>query len=139
MSNAIDAITGNPVIKTAAIYAGGGLVVLLAARYVLPKAFEWIAGMLGNAAKEAGAAAARTVGAVGNAVLNPVNQQNIWSETVRNVGVGASGDKQFTLGGYVYDMFHEPYDPNKLPAGSALANLQRRLPSDPKYRPQILK
>lgn len=44
--------------------------------------------------------------------LNPANQDNIinraFTDTVRSV----SGVENWTLGGWIYDLTHTPYDPN---------------------------
>lgn len=49
--------------------------------------------------------------AVGNAI-NPTNPENVFHSGVNATGAAISGDKDWTLGGWVYDLFHKPYDPN---------------------------
>lgn len=49
--------------------------------------------------------------AVGNAV-NPASQTNIVNRGVTSVGVQLSGDPNWTLGGWIYDLTHPAYDPN---------------------------
>lgn len=47
------------------------------------------------------------VGAIGNAI-NPVNNDNIFASGVDSVGAKLSGDKNFKLGGWIYDVFNPP-------------------------------
>lgn len=45
--------------------------------------------------------------------LNPVNPDNIFHSTANDLGKALSDDPNFSLGSWVYDFFHEEYDPNK--------------------------
>lgn len=47
----------------------------------------------------------RTAAKVGNAI-NPVNPENIFYGGVNEVGTSLTGDKHFTLGGWIYDKIH---------------------------------
>lgn len=48
---------------------------------------------------------AKGAAAAGNAV-NPVSDQNVFYKGVNAVGTVLSGDPEFTLGGWVYDVLH---------------------------------
>lgn len=49
--------------------------------------------------------------AVGQAI-NPVNPDNIFAGSVNAVGGALSGQDDWSLGSWVYDVTHEEYDPN---------------------------
>jgi len=49
--------------------------------------------------------AAKAVGAVGDA-LNPISQTNIFNRGVNSVVQSLTGDKNQTLGGWIYDVTH---------------------------------
>jgi hypothetical protein len=51
--------------------------------------------------------------AVGEAV-NPLSQNNIINKAVNATGAALTNTKpgDWSLGGWIYDMTHEPYDPN---------------------------
>jgi hypothetical protein len=38
--------------------------------------------------------------------INPVNRDNVFYSGVNSVGEAISGDKNFTLGGWLYDLTH---------------------------------
>lgn len=46
--------------------------------------------------------AAKKAAAVGNAI-NPVNDENVFYSGVNSVGGSLTGDKYFTLGGWIYE------------------------------------
>lgn len=50
--------------------------------------------------------------AVGEAV-NPVSPNNLAYKGVTAMGTVFTGNKDFTLGGWIYDLTHDEYDPNK--------------------------
>lgn len=55
--------------------------------------------------------------------LNPTSDQNLAYRGVNGVGAAVTGDQGFSLGSYIYDLFHDEYDPNairSLPSRSAL-------------------
>jgi ABC-type uncharacterized transport system permease subunit len=79
--------------------------------------------------REAGAA----LKAVGQAV-NPVSDKNLAYQGVNAVGSAITGDKAWTLGGAIYDLFHADFDPN---APMKTNNLTAR--SDADGRPTILR
>lgn len=56
----------------------------------------------GYAAKKAGEAAAKA----GNAI-NPINNDNVFNRGFESVGQYITGDKNWTLGGSIYDWLHE--------------------------------
>lgn len=47
-----------------------------------------------------------TVKTVGNAV-NPVNPDNVFNQGVNKIGQEISGDKDFSLGVWIYDITHD--------------------------------
>ena len=49
--------------------------------------------------------ALETVGDIGTAV-NPTNNENIFYTGVNGVGTALTGDKNFSLGGWIYDATH---------------------------------
>ncbi|GAC1677081.1 MAG: hypothetical protein NVS9B2_27890 [Steroidobacteraceae bacterium] len=49
--------------------------------------------------------------------LNPASDKNLAYRGVNGVGEALTGDKNFSLGGYIYDLFHKTYDPNAPSAG----------------------
>jgi len=63
------------------------------------------------AAKKATEVVSDTAADIGHAV-NPLNDENVFSTGVDAVGAKISGDEHFSLGGWVYDLTHEKYDPN---------------------------
>lgn len=83
--------------------------------------------------KKLAGAAPGAVAAVGQAV-NPVNPDNVFASGVNAVGGAVSGrGAEWSLGSWVYDVFHDEYDPNA-PAGAAgaderswLENLKERI------------
>lgn len=58
----------------------------------------------------AGYAATKAVQAVAPE-LNPLNPENIFAGTVNQVGKQVTGETDWTLGGYIYDVTH-PEDPD---------------------------
>ena len=52
--------------------------------------------------------------AAANAV-NPLNHDNIFAGAVNGAGAAVSGDPNWSLGGWLYDVTHPTYDPNALP------------------------
>jgi hypothetical protein len=50
--------------------------------------------------------AAKKAAAVGNAV-NPLNDKNIFYSGVNNVGGAVTGKTDFSLGVWIYDVFHD--------------------------------
>jgi hypothetical protein len=50
------------------------------------------------------------VGTVADAI-NPVNDNNIFSSGVDAVGAKLSGDENWTLGGWIFDVTHAEYVP----------------------------
>ena len=50
--------------------------------------------------------AGEAVAAVGNAV-NPVNPENVFNQGVLSVGQALTGDKSWTLGGWIYEITHD--------------------------------
>lgn len=76
----------------AAAYVGVAIVGVVVAWWLLRKA--------GNAAS-----------AVAEAV-NPVSDKNIAYRTVNQVGTAITGDSEFSLGSWFYDLTHPAYDPN---------------------------
>lgn len=58
-------------------------------------------------AKKAGELAAK----VGESV-NPADSDNIVNRAVTGIGEAITGDKGFSLGSFIYDLTHPPYDPN---------------------------
>lgn len=49
--------------------------------------------------------AVEAVGDIGHAI-NPVNNDNIFAAGVDSVGAKLSGDENFSLGGWIYDVFN---------------------------------
>lgn len=44
--------------------------------------------------------------------INPVNNDNIFASGVDSVGSKLTGNENFKLGSWIYDQFHDKYDPN---------------------------
>lgn len=76
----------NPNAKLVLIGLGVGVVVLGAVYFA------------GKKLLDAGAKAANAV--------NPLNHDNVFATSVNDVGASVTGDKDFTLGGAIYDLFH---------------------------------
>lgn len=51
--------------------------------------------------------------------FDPTSDQNFAYTGVNQVGSRVSGDRDWTLGGWIYDFTHPPYDPNEGTGGSA--------------------
>lgn len=51
--------------------------------------------------------AREAIGAAGNAV-NPLNNDNVFASGVDSIGAKLSGNKNFKLGGLIYDVFNPP-------------------------------
>ncbi len=62
-----------------------------------------------------GKKAAAVAGEVGQAV-NPLNHDNVFAAGVNAAGAAVSGDADFTLGGWLYDVTHAPLDLTVKPA-----------------------
>ncbi len=57
----------------------------------------------------------RAKGAIGEVLttsLNPASDQNLAYKGVNSIGGAVTGDKDFSLGSYLYDLTHADYDPN---------------------------
>lgn len=66
---------------------------------------------------------AKLASEVGTA-LNPADSQNIVNRGVNGIGAAISGDTNWTLGGWVYDITHQPKE-EKAPEVSALTKEQK--------------
>jgi hypothetical protein len=77
--------------------------------------------------KRFGDAAGKALAAVGTAV-NPLSDQNLAYRGVNATGEAITGDPNFTLGGWLFDVFHKPYDPNAPPTGERLVGTTSILP-----------
>jgi len=87
----------------AAGYAAAAIVAAVALYLVGRK----LAGVAGDALDEVKVTAQR----IGTAV-NPLSDQNLAYRGVNAAGAAVSGDKSFSLGSWLYDVFHKDYDPN---------------------------
>ena len=65
--------------------------------------------LIGRQLKGAAGAAAAAVGQA----INPGSDKNLAYRAVTAVGAAASQDEGWTLGGWLYDVTHPAYDPNK--------------------------
>jgi hypothetical protein len=71
--------------------------------------------------KRLAAAAPDAIAAAGQAV-NPTNPANVFHSGVNAIGGAVSGrGSDWSLGSWVYDVFHDEYDPNA-PSGAAAAD-----------------
>lgn len=61
---------------------------------------------------------ARKGGAVAAAV-NPADADNLVNRAVTGAGQTMSGDSAWTLGGWIYELTHAPYEPNPAPLSRA--------------------
>lgn len=87
----------------AAGYAAAAIVAALALYFVGRK----VVGAAGDALEEVKVTAQR----IGTAV-NPTSDQNLAYRGVNAAGAAVSGDKSFSLGSWLYDVFNKDYDPN---------------------------
>lgn len=87
----------------AAGYAAAAIVAAVALYLVGRK----LASAAGGALDEVKVTAQR----IGEAV-NPVSDQNLAYRGVNAVGSAVSGDKSWSLGSWLYDVFHKEYNPN---------------------------
>lgn len=85
-------------LAAAAVYVG--------VRYVLPK--------LGAMLPAAGGAVGTAVGSIA------AGAAQVPYSVVNGVGAGISGDDDWTLGGWLYDLTHDEYDPNALTGSAAM-------------------
>lgn len=63
----------------------------------------------------------RAKGAIGEAIsttLNPASDQNAAYKGVNAIGSTLTGDQDFSLGSYLYDLTHSDYDPNATASSS---------------------
>lgn len=105
LKQSIEFVTKN---KTTLLIGAAGLV--LAWVYLSKKDGQTLSQSIGenvaNAAVNAvGGVVTGTVKSVISAV-SPWNEKNIINSTVNAVGAGLSGQKDFTLGGWIYDVTH---------------------------------
>lgn len=81
-----------------------------------------LVGALGVAAyfvvRQAGGKVEETFRDVGEAI-NPANNDNVISNAVNRAGEAVTGKKGFSLGSWLYDVFHDEYDPNAVAKDAA--------------------
>jgi hypothetical protein len=126
--NAIESALKNPGVRVALLYGGGAIIALYLLPKIIPPIVKAVTEALGATVKAAAGAAAEATGQALNAV-SPTNQDNVFYDTiVGGIGRGASGDPNWTLGGWVYDVFHTEYDPNAGPTGANLIGFVAQAP-----------
>lgn len=82
---------------------------------------------LAKKAQGVGSSLASAASTIGTA-LNPVSDQNIAYKGVNALGTAATGDNNFTLGGWVYDKLHtDPMATSAPPAANDLRQIDRIL------------
>jgi hypothetical protein len=80
--------------------AGGYAAMVLVGGVLIYFVAKKFSGAVGDAAR-----------AVGEAV-NPTSDKNLAYRGVNAVGEALTGDTDFNLGGWIYDLTHKDYDPN---------------------------
>ena len=74
----------------------------------------FVAWRLVKGAQQAGQAVSDALPAIGRAV-NPTSDENLAYRGVNAVGGAVAGDRNWTLGGWLYDITHDPIDLNARP------------------------
>lgn len=112
---------GQELAVRAVLWAGG----LAAVLFVLPRVLPSIAKAVGGALPAVGNAAGQVAGAAVG-VVNPVNPENIFYQIANGVGTGISGDKDFTVGGWLYELTHGDANAPATPGAKGVPENVRR-------------